>query len=281
MLRRFNRSVEYYGVRGAIVHSYQRFFRSLKNHGFAGTFERAFVKAPAPPQPQRPSAPQAPHYFDILHGTDTGGNYSAADFPSASLSALYATGYLGVPPSALRPALAALPIRHEDFTFIDIGCGKGRALFVAAEYPFRQLVGVEIAGELCEVARSNVELDPAWKERISIVNQDAAACVYPEGPLMLFFYYPFFTPVLRRVLANLERQLRRSPRETYLLHADFCVPEAGVDASTVRYQKVMKSFAFIRELSDATYMLSAEDAALEPVSCTAKRFTFYSARVTR
>jgi SAM-dependent methyltransferase len=89
---------------------------------------------------------------------------------AVTLSSLYATGYAGVPPSTLGPALAALPIKHEEFTFVDIGCGKGRALFIAAEFPFRRIVGAELAVELAQIARANVALNPAWRERISIAN---------------------------------------------------------------------------------------------------------------
>jgi SAM-dependent methyltransferase len=276
LLRRFIRSVENNGIRGAMVHSYQRLFRSLKNHGFSGTFERAFIKAPMPP-PRALALPT--HPFDLLHGTDTGGNVSSADYAAVSLSALYATGYLGVPPSTLRPVLAELLIRFEDFTFVDIGCGKGRALLIASELPFRRLVGLEIAMELCEVARANVALNPAWKERISIVNGDAIPYEFPEGPLVLFFYYPFHMSALRRLVTNLAGQLRNAPRSTYLLHADFYANAADINAipaDNPRYRQVLNSFPFIREVSDKAYPISPEDVAAEPSGATAIRFTLFS-----
>lgn len=280
LLRRFLRSIEHNGFGGALAESWQLLYRSLKNHGLVGTLERAFVKAPAP-APSHPAAPRQPHSFDSIHGTDTGGNYSAADFESVSLSALYGTGYLGVPPSALRPALAALPIRFEDFSFVDIGAGKGRALFVAAEFPFRHLFGVEIAGKLCEVARANAALKPEWKDRVSIVNEDATKFVYPEGPLVLFLYYPFFSPILRRFLASLERQLRRSPRDIYLLHADFYVDPADTDSDYLRYRKAIDSFRMLKLVSETAYPLAEEDAAMEVSGCTTKRIALYTAHAGR
>ncbi len=224
-----------------------------------------------------------PHPFDLLHGTDTGGRYSAADLDSVSLSSLYATGYLGIPPSTLRSALAALPVNHEDFSFVDIGCGKGRALFVAAEFPFRRLFGVEIASKLCEVAWANAARNPAWEKRVSIANQDAKSFVFPDGPLVLFFYYPFYSRVLRRVLANVGRELRQSPRPFYLLHGHLYVNASDSSAEHVdirTYRKVMQSFPYFREVSDAVYPLSAADAAAEPSGITMNRFLLYSAGVT-
>jgi len=278
LFRRLFRSIEFNGIRGAMAHSYRRLFRSLKNHGVKGTFERAFLKAPEAPQK---AVEFKPHPFDVLHGTDTGGHVAAADLTWRSLSAVFANGYLGIPPSTLRPALAALPIQHREFSFIDIGCGKGRALFVAAEFPFRQLIGVELSSELCEVARLNAAHNPAWTDRVSIVNQDATSFIYPEGPLVLFFYYPFYAAVLRRVLGNLERQLRLSPRLAYLLYANFHADDANSNPATPRYQKVLSSCAFLERVSDSSYTLSPEDAAHEPSSCIANRFTLYRAGITR
>jgi SAM-dependent methyltransferase len=235
----------------------------------------------APPPIQ---IPPRPHPFDLLHGTDTGGCISTTNLAAAALSTIYSSGYLGIPASTLQPALAALPIKHQDFSFIDLGCGKGRALLVAAQFPFRRLFGVEITDELCDVARANVALNPAWRNRISIVNQDATTYVYPDGPLVLYLYYPFLVPVLRRVLSNLVRQLRRSRRPAYLLQADLCAN--GTDCKKFytgnpRYQKLMKSFPFI-QLSDTVYPLSAEEAAAEPSGCTANSsYTLYSVEITR
>jgi SAM-dependent methyltransferase len=190
-----------------------------------------------------------------------------------SLSAFYNTAYVGIPPSVLTQAISALPIRYEDFTFIDHGCGKGHALLVAAQFPFRRLLGVEIASELCDIARANVDTSPEWAARISIANQDATSVAYPDGPLILFFYDPFLPPVLRRVLANLERHLRRSPRPTYLLYAG--------NPRNPRFKRVMDSFAFLSERRDTVYALSPEDAAQDPLHLSEESFTLYSAEIAR
>ncbi len=40
--------------------------------------------------------------------------------------------------------MAALPIEFNQFTFIDLGSGKGRTLLMASDFPFRKILGVEI-----------------------------------------------------------------------------------------------------------------------------------------
>jgi len=276
MLRRFFRSIEeQHGLWGAFVFSWSRITQSLKNHGLGGTFERAFVKAPA--APVIPAAPLPQHSFDSLHGTNTEGMFSTAELHAVSLSALCATGYLGSPPSTLRQALAALPIQHEEFCFIDLGCGKGRALLVAAEFPFRHVFGVELVVELASAAQENVLLNPLWKERISIINQDATKLTFPDGPLVLYFYNPFYDRIMRRFLANLERELRGSPREVILVFADI-YPNQPNDGPH-RYQHVIDPLPAFRKISDTTYSLSEDEAAAEPSRCTVSRFVVYSANV--
>jgi SAM-dependent methyltransferase len=267
LLRRLARSIEENGVRGAFVHSYQRLVRSLRNHGLSGTWERAFRKAPTAPEV---AVPEPTHPFDLLHGTDTGGYLSSADLHGTTLSSLYTTAYYGVAPSVLAQAIAALPVKPEGFNFLDLGCGKGRGLFVAADFPFRHLYGVEIAPELCDVARANIDLNANWTGRITILNEDATMVTYPGGPLIIFLFHPFLAPVLRRVLANLERQLRRSPREIWLLYA-----------RNPRYSKVLDRFPFLKEISDTPYPLSPEDAAVDRFQLSHERFTLYSAVLAR
>jgi 2-polyprenyl-3-methyl-5-hydroxy-6-metoxy-1,4-benzoquinol methylase len=54
--------------------------------------------------------------------------------------------------------MAALPQKMiPRATFIDIGCGKGRVLLMAAEHGFRKIIGIDFAADLCLTARGNVE----------------------------------------------------------------------------------------------------------------------------
>jgi SAM-dependent methyltransferase len=239
LLRRLVLSIERNGVRVAAVHSAQRLFRSLRNHGISGTFERAFVKAPnGPADTWKPVVDP----FDLAHGTDTGIVPPGAESITNTLSGLFMTFHLPISPSALTEAISRLPIAYEAFTFVDIGCGKGRALMVASAFPFRRLVGVEISPELCEIARANTARHPEWSERISVINQDAVQFNLPDGPLLIFLFRPFLGMILRRVLSGLERQLQRTPREMYLLYAD-----------KPRDEKVLQQFSFLRQIAESTH----------------------------
>lgn len=265
LYRRLARSVETYGLRGAIAHSFHRLTGSLRNHGLAGSFARAFRKVPSAPLEVEP-----PHPFDLQHGTDTGGFIGWENLQSGALANAYNTVYYAITPSTLAQCLSHLPFQLDNFTFIDLGCGKGRAVMVAAEFPFLHLTGVELTPDLSRIAQANIATNPAWSNRISIVNQDAVDFAFPDTPLVIFLYHPFFAPVLRRVLASLERQLRRNPRETYILYAD-----------NPRFTDVLQDFPFLRELSETPYPLSEEDLAAQLTDITEERYTLYSANLSQ
>jgi SAM-dependent methyltransferase len=201
-----------------------------------------------------------PHPFDLAHATDTGGHIPGNLLTPANL---WNTAYYAISPSTLTQALQLLPEPATGHVFIDLGCGKGRALLVAAHFPFAHLLGVELSSGLCDSARANTSPNP----RIAILHADAASILYPEAPLLLFLYHPFLAPQLRRVLSNLQRQRRTSPHPTWLLYAN------------ATYDRTMAGFPFLEQVWDHSVPLSAEDAAADRHRITHERYTLYRARL--
>jgi SAM-dependent methyltransferase len=119
--------------------------------------------------------------------------------------------------------LSSLPIAvAADFTFVDIGCGKGLTLLLASDHGFQPVIGVELDPRLVDIARDNVRTylaEPARHERvIDVVQHDAADYELPPGPTIAFMFNPFGESTLRDVVKNMERSLRRSPRPFYLAY---------------------------------------------------------------
>jgi 16S rRNA G966 N2-methylase RsmD len=91
---------------------------------------------------------------------------------------------------------------HEQTTFIDVGSGKGRVLIVAAEYPFRRVMGVEYSAELAAACRDNLErLNIA--DKCEVVVRDAVDFKFPDENMLIFLYNPFDSTILTRVLRHL------------------------------------------------------------------------------
>jgi SAM-dependent methyltransferase len=108
-----------------------------------------------------------------------------------------------------------------NFTFIDLGSGKGRTLLMASDYPFRRIIGVEILPALHEIAKDNLGKYRSKSQRclaLDAVRGDAIKFRFPAEPIVLFLFNPLPEMGLKRVIANLNDSLRQNPRKTYVLY---------------------------------------------------------------
>ncbi len=242
--------------------SYRRLLHAIDNHGVGGVLKRILLRRTQTIQPASPSIPEI-HPFDLAHGVDTSGHIPGEALITGSSADLYNTAYWGISPSTLSQAFAALPaeITPPRFTFVDLGCGKGRALLLAAQYGFSQVLGVELSPELAAVARANT----AQCANVEVRAQDAVSVKYPQEPLLLFLYHPFLAPLLRRVLQHLLAQQAAAPRPMYLLFAN------------PSYDRLIARFPLDRVWS-YTFALSAEDVAADRHGITEERYILYRLR---
>ena len=156
-----------------------------------------------------------PHPFDLEFGVRTSGLVAGRHLGSGHRSDRHNTAYYAVAPSVFREMIVrwrrmkpAAPM--DEFTFVDFGAGMGRAVLLAAEMPFRRVVGVELNPTLAGIARRNAAL---WRKAgrarapMQIQCRDAAEFRFPEGPCVAFLFNPFGAPVLRRLLAAWSKTL--------------------------------------------------------------------------
>ncbi|MGY4286399.1 SAM-dependent methyltransferase [Bradyrhizobium sp. LM2.7] len=161
--------------------------------------------------------------FDREYGTDTGGVVPLWKLDIRSPNHEQGVRYQASDPTFVRTAIENLPIRAEDFLFIDIGSGKGLTLLVASEYPFRRILGVEFSAELNSIAAENIRkhrtAGPKCKHVFSIL-ADAAGYEFPPENTILFLYNPFSKEVLQRMLENLRTSLAQSDRKIYIVYSN-------------------------------------------------------------
>src|SRR5262245_2221954 len=106
-------------------------------------------------------------------------------------------------PSQFRQLLGQVKVRYEDFTFIDLGSGKGRVLLLASEHPFGEIIGVEYGLELHQIAVANAQTfnNPAQRCRsITLHHKDAAEFEFPPTPIVLFMFNPFDQHIMAQVM---------------------------------------------------------------------------------
>jgi hypothetical protein len=130
--------------------------------------------------------------------------------------------YLPTSMMAFRSIMALFDDKDlSEFTFIDYGSGKGRTLFLAAEYPFKKVVGIEFAQELHELTEQNIRSYQNSKQRcFDLESQmaDATLAELPAGPCFIYFFNPFEEDAMRKVAVRIAESCRASPRKMYLVY---------------------------------------------------------------
>jgi SAM-dependent methyltransferase len=158
--------------------------------------------------------------FDLQVGTDTAGIVRLENLSIDSPNRMLGVRYQASEPESFRRTIASLPLRHEEYVFVDVGSGKGRALLLASEFPFKRIVGVEFSDELNAIARDNIASFPREAQRcgdIEIVCEDAAEFELPAEPLVLYFYNPFHEPVMRAVMRRVTESLDDDQRPVFVI----------------------------------------------------------------
>lgn len=137
------------------------------------------------------------------------------------LLGMFLSPYQPTEPALFHEMLRNLNIDFCEFTFIDLGSGKGRTLLMAADYPFRRIVGVELLPELHRIAQKNISKYRSESQKCFVVESqcgDAREFVFPPEPLVLYLFNPLPESGLVQVIGNLERSLRENPRPVYVLY---------------------------------------------------------------
>jgi SAM-dependent methyltransferase len=156
--------------------------------------------------------------YDWEHRVDT---TSGTVSWRARLLGLFHSPYQPTDPALFQEMMASLPIEFDQFTFIDLGSGKGRTLLMASEYPFMRIVGVELIAELHRAAEENIRAYRSATQRcvqIESVLADAREFELPQEPLVLYLFNPLPESALSEVLRRLEKLLAQAPRPVWVVY---------------------------------------------------------------
>ncbi|HTZ84243.1 MAG TPA: class I SAM-dependent methyltransferase [Candidatus Acidoferrales bacterium] len=141
------------------------------------------------------------------------------------LLGVFYSAYQPTDPASFHEMLEALlqsaHVDLADFTFLDLGSGKGRTLLMASDYPFRRIVGVELLPALNEIARQNLAVYKSDTQKcfaVESVCADATSFPIPEGPILVYLFNPFPAAALRKALANIAGRFGVRPKPTYVLY---------------------------------------------------------------
>jgi hypothetical protein len=141
------------------------------------------------------------------------------------LLGMFHSEYQPTEPGAFHEMLDGLRqytgVDFRDFTFIDLGSGKGRTLLMASDYPFRRILGVELLPALHRIALENLAQYKNAAQKCFAMESlcaDANEFPFPDEPLVVYMFNPLPESGMRRVRANLEQSLRARPRAAFVLY---------------------------------------------------------------
>jgi SAM-dependent methyltransferase len=181
--------------------------------------------------------------WDLVHGVDTCGEIPLVDLDFESEHKTLGLEYQSHHPAIIRDGLMSLKIQYQDYSFVDFGCGKGRVLLVAAEFPFRRITGLEFAPQLAETARRNLQTYRAKNQKcfeIEAITADATRYLLPHEPQVLYFYSPFERSVMDQVVRNIEDSLQKSPRDLLVLFSGVLGMRDSAFGSRPQYERLQR-----------------------------------------
>jgi SAM-dependent methyltransferase len=240
---------------------------SLAQRGLRGTLRFALRRARFHPNPVEETKPRL-HPFDARYGVETSGLIGGGELRTGHRNDVFNTAYYGMAPSRFQWVMQFW-ITHriadqdhaaiDEYSFVDLGCGKGRAVMMASEFSFRQVVGVELHAGLARIAEANVAVWSAAGRAVCpvrIVCQDATEFVFPEGACLLYLFHPFAAPVLKQLIERIEADFADRAGMLDLIYFN---PEAA---------ELLEAHRGFKLLWTGTVAMSEEDTAVDWVAST-------------
>lgn len=180
------------------------FFRSLFYRGFINTFRLLTYEGK----------------YEKQLGINTHSIVNLDKLTLAGDSSVQNHHYQGASYFILFSIFNRLPKNVKHKPFIDYGCGKGRALFVAEQCGFTKLIGVDIAKELIEDANANkLVYQPKNSEsEITFIFNDATQYQVPHDACVFYFFNPFGEDILLQVINNIKESVKQHPRKVYCIY---------------------------------------------------------------
>ncbi len=105
-------------------------------------------------------------------------------------------------------------------TVLDLGCGKGYAMYLLGKYGFARVLGLDISEELCQIAKNNLsKLENDYPARFDVCQADIMSIENNEEALNMintsdffYIYNSFPRNVMARVISLLEKSVVENPR---------------------------------------------------------------------
>lgn len=153
------------------------------------------------------------------YNIDTTGADSLKSLEKKGIDITHATIYMPVSYDLLEDFFAEIKI--ETFNhFLDIGCGKARAMCVAGAFGSKKISGIELSKELYTAAKNNIAVckQKYPSTEFNIYNNDAFYFDIDDDVDCIFMFNPFDETIMGAVMENIETSLDSNPRPMTIVY---------------------------------------------------------------
>jgi SAM-dependent methyltransferase len=128
--------------------------------------------------------------------------------------------YLAISYAGLNKVFREIKVKPGKDVFIDFGSGLGRVPLFAAQYPFKKVIGVELAQELHDGAVENLKSAQSKLtcKDVEFVCEDALKYKIPDDASVIYFFMPFGLDLMKQTLENIHQSVLRAPREVQIVY---------------------------------------------------------------
>ena len=116
---------------------------------------------------------------------------------------------------ALVKVLKKFPISESD-SILDMGCGKGKAMYLMSRFPFGKICGYDLSEELVHIANQNFQ--KLRLKRCHAVQADAETYGAYDEFNYFYIFNAFPQEVFEIMMSRVLESLKRRPRDCYFIY---------------------------------------------------------------
>ena len=151
--------------------------------------------------------------FDITKGTNTSSWLEKDEFKVRPENFEHGVRYRACASSAVRDALdvvsGMVDIGGDEYSYYDLGCGKGKTLIIAdEEYDFKKVTGIDYYQPFIDQAQKNIM--KRGLAGVDLLYKDMARFEGFAETSIVFLYNPAEEPVIDQVRKNLEANTKKA-----------------------------------------------------------------------
>jgi SAM-dependent methyltransferase len=137
--------------------------------------------------------------------------------------------------------------------FLDIGCGKGRAMCVAARYGAKKITGIDFSKDFCMAAEKNMAITRQHLPGLqyNIIHNDAFYYEIPPDVDCIFLFNPFDEIIMEGVVDRILDSHATVPRKLTIIYVNPLHKEVFTDAGfdeVYHYKKLRYLEVLVMEL---------------------------------